>query len=61
MCSLKAARGVANSVDPDQAAPQEQSDQGLNYFLSHACPDIEGRYSIDCQEDFKDDKWKDVR
>ena len=31
---------MANSVDPDQTAPQEQSDQNLNCLLRHTCPNI---------------------
>ena len=31
---------MADSVDPDQTAPQEQSDQGLHYMLRSVCPNI---------------------
>ena len=30
--------GMANSVDPDQTAPEEQSDQGLHCLLRPICP-----------------------
>ena len=30
--------GMANSVDPDQTAPEEQSDQGLHWLLRPICP-----------------------
>ena len=30
----------ANSADPDQTAPKEQSDLGLHCLLSISCPDI---------------------
>ena len=31
---------MANSVDPDQTAPLEQSDQNLHCLLRHTCPNI---------------------
>ena len=31
---------LTNSVDPDQTAPLEQSDQGLHCLLSRSYPDI---------------------
>ena len=31
---------MANSVDPDQTAPYEQSDQNLHCLLRHICPSI---------------------
>ena len=32
---------IANSVDPDQIAPKEQSDQGLHSLhIIHLCPNI---------------------
>ena len=34
----KDADRMANSVDPDQTAPQEQSDLGLHCLLRHVCP-----------------------
>ena len=36
MCA-KDAHGVANSVDPDQTAPKEQSDLGLHCLLRPNC------------------------
>ena len=33
----KDADGMVNSVDPDQTAPQEQSDQGLHCLLRPIC------------------------
>ena len=36
---------VANSVDPDQSAPKEQSNQGQHYLPSHPCKNA-GLYSI---------------
>ena len=36
----KDAERMANSVDPDQTAPQEQSDQNLYCLLRHTCPNI---------------------
>ena len=30
--------GMAISVDPDQTAPKEQSDQGLHFLLRPICP-----------------------
>ena len=36
--SLQDVDGMANSVDPDQTAPKEQSDQGLHCFLRSSCP-----------------------
>ena len=35
---------MANSVDPDQTAPLEQSDQNLHCLLRHTCPNIENFY-----------------
>ena len=32
------ADGLANSVDPDQTAPKEQSDQGLQCLFRLTCP-----------------------
>ena len=32
------AEGMANSVDPDQTAPEEQSDLGLHCLPRHICP-----------------------
>ena len=32
---------MANSADPDQTAPQEQSDQDLHCLLMHVCPNCE--------------------
>ena len=37
--SEKDADGMANSVDPDQTAP-EQSDLGLHCLPRHICPKI---------------------
>ena len=34
------ADGMANSVDPDQTAPKEQSDLGLLCFLRTVSPNI---------------------
>ena len=34
----KNADGIANDADPDQTAPQEQSDLGLHCLLSPICP-----------------------
>ena len=31
---------MANSVDPDQTAPKEQSDQNLLCLLRRTCPNI---------------------
>ena len=33
---------LANSINPDQTAPKEQSDQGLYYLLTHLCVNIHG-------------------
>ena len=30
----------ANSVNPDQTAPHEQSDKNLHCLLRHICPNI---------------------
>ena len=38
--SVKDEDGLANSVDPNQTAPQEQSDLGRNCFLTPLCPNI---------------------
>ena len=35
--SLKMLIGMANSVDPDQTAPKEQSDQGLHCLHMPIC------------------------
>ena len=35
---------MANSVDPDQTAPKEQSDQDLHCLLRHICPNIKKFY-----------------
>ena len=32
------AYGMANNVDPDQTAPEEQSDLGLHSLLRPICP-----------------------
>ena len=32
------ADGMANSVDPDQTAPLEESDLGLHCLPRHICP-----------------------
>ena len=34
----KAADGMANSADPDQTAPKEQSDLDLHCLIRPACP-----------------------
>ena len=34
---LKILSGMANSVDPDQTAPEEQSDQGLHHLHMPFC------------------------
>ena len=34
----KDTEGIANSVDPDQTAPKEQSDLGLHCLLRPVCP-----------------------
>ena len=34
----KDVKRMANSVDPDQTAPEEQSDQNLDCLLRHTCP-----------------------
>ena len=39
---------MAKSVDPDQTAPEEQSDQGLQCLPKHLCPNILGNQSILC-------------
>ena len=31
---------MASSVDPDQTAPKEQSDQHLHCLFRHLCPNI---------------------
>ena len=31
---------IANSIDPDQTAPKEQSDVGLHSLLRHFCSNI---------------------
>ena len=36
----KDAERMANSVNPDQTAPQEQSDQNLHCLLRHTYPNI---------------------
>ena len=36
---------MANSVDPDQTAPLEQSDQGLHCLPRPVCPKTEEHYS----------------
>ena len=33
---------MANSVDPDQTAPEEQSDHGLQFLLKHSLNKFEG-------------------
>ena len=33
---------MANSADPDQTAPVEQSDQGLHCLQRNFCPNIKG-------------------
>ena len=38
------ADGMANSVDPDQTAPLEQSDLGLHYLLRPICPKTSENY-----------------
>ena len=38
--SVKDEDGLVNRVDPDQTAPQEQSDQGLNCLLILLFPSI---------------------
>ena len=35
---LKYANGIANSEDPDQTAPEEQSDLGPHCLLRPVCP-----------------------
>ena len=35
--------GMATSVEPDQTAPKEQSDQRLLCLLMHVCPNIWGQ------------------
>ena len=37
---------MANSVDPDQTAPEEQSDQNLHCLLRHTCPNIWNFYKV---------------
>ena len=41
---------MANSIDPDQTAPQEQSDQNLHCLFRNICPNIYNFYgkSIYC-------------
>ena len=36
--------GMANSVDPDQTAPEEQSDLGLHCLLRPICPNTYNFY-----------------
>ena len=45
MCP-KDAEGIANSVDPDQTAPEEQSDLGLHYLPRSTCPKTYDHYGI---------------
>ena len=45
MCQ-KDADGMANSVVPDQTAPQEQSDLGLHCLPRPICPNIQNFYGI---------------
>ena len=35
---------LVNSVDPDQTAPEEQSDQDLYCLFCHCCPNFESKY-----------------
>ena len=44
----KDAQRMANSVDPDQTAPLEQSDQNLHCLLRHTCPNILNFYGKRC-------------
>ena len=37
---LKDVDRMANSVDPDQTAPLEQSDQNLHCLFRHICPNM---------------------
>ena len=41
----KDAEGMANSVDPDQTAPKEQSDPGLDRLPRPVCPKTWDQYS----------------
>ena len=36
---------LSNSVNPDQTAPEEQSDHGFHCLPRHICSNTEGRYS----------------
>ena len=38
--------GTAQSVDPAQTVPEEQSDQGQPCMLSHVCPKISDNFGI---------------
>ena len=42
---------LANSVDPDQTAPWEQSDLGLHYLLVYFCPNILSKHDKSRSED----------
>ena len=46
----KDAEGMANSIDPDQTAPEllleEQSDLGLHCLSRFVCPNIQDHYGI---------------
>ena len=46
----KDAEGIANTVDPDQTAPQEQSDLGLHCLPGRACPKTEENYGMSEQQ-----------
>ena len=41
------AYSMANSIDPDQTAPLEQFDLGLNCFLRSFFPNIKGIIAIE--------------
>ena len=45
---------MANSVDPDQTAPEEQSDLGLHCLLNDICPSNFGKFGNHCFSDTHD-------
>ena len=47
----KDADGMTNRVDPDQTAPEEQSDQGLHRLFKSVCPNTLTFYGS-CFTDF---------
>ena len=45
---------MANSLDPDETAPKQQSKLGLHCLLMHFSTNIEGRYEIPGHQSMND-------